>query len=185
MRRNMQHSFWLAAVLVPLLALTAQAGDKKEVKDGMDVYFRDSALLSLSQQAPTLYPSTKAGESKSFGRDFPDAPPQIPHTVEDMYPITVEDNECLECHHPDTVTSKKDIPVPESHFEAVVMGKGGANNPMLWVVKDYKKIDDVVGARYNCSMCHTPQAMDVSTPNNKFISARKAMKKKWWQFFRR
>ena len=50
----------------------------------------------------------------------------------------------------------------ESHFTAAVMGKGGANDPMIWVVKDYKKIKDVVGARYNCSMCHTPQATNVS-----------------------
>ncbi len=178
MRRRMQHSFWLLAAAIPLLVVSAAVADDKEVDDGLDVYFRDTGLLELAAQSPTVYPDTKAGESKKLLRDFPDAPPQIPHTVEDMYPITVEDNECLECHHPDNVTSKKDIPVPDSHFSAAVMGKGAPNDPMLWVVKNYKKIDDVVGARYNCSMCHTPQASDVRMMNNRFLSARKAMKAK-------
>lgn len=180
MRRNMRHSTWLLTALIPLLALwTGAAGaDGKEVDDGLDMYFRETDLLELARQSVTVYPESKAGESKMLLRDFPDAPPQIPHTVKDMYPITVDDNECLQCHHPENITSKKDIPVPESHFTAAVMGKGAADDPMLWVVKDYKKVDDLVGARYNCSMCHTPQATNVDTPNNRFMSARKKMKAK-------
>ncbi len=176
MRRTKQHSFWLAAAaLVPLLILGAGSVDKmKEPSDGLDMYFRDMALLALTDQPLPNFPDTAAGDSKLLARDFPDAPPQIPHTVEDMYPITASENECLECHHPDNASSKEDSPVPESHFKAPVMGKGGSQNPMLWVVKDYKKIKDVVGARYNCSMCHTPQARNVDTPNSRFISARKS-----------
>ena len=35
----------------------------------------------------------------------------------------------------------------------------------------------VVSARYNCNMCHTAQANNVDTQNNRFVSARKKMKK--------
>ncbi|MBW1883320.1 MAG: nitrate reductase cytochrome c-type subunit [Deltaproteobacteria bacterium] len=179
MRRKTRRSLWLAAVLVSLLTLGAgSADDKKEVDDGLDMYFRDADLLALTDQPMPIYPNTVAGESEKLLRDFPDAPPQIPHTVEGMYPITVDDNECLECHHPDNIVSKKDLPVPDSHFRAAVMGKGDPGDPMVWVVKDYKKIDDLVGARYVCSMCHTPQASNVNTPNNRFVSARKAQKSK-------
>jgi hypothetical protein len=48
---------------------------------------------------------------------------------------------------------------------------------MVWVVKDYQKNDDVFGARYNYNMCRTAQANNVDTPNDRFVSARKKMKK--------
>jgi cytochrome c len=41
--------------------------------------------------------------------------------------------------------------------------------PMVWVVKRYATAKDVVGNRYNCSMCHTPQATNVKTPKNRFV----------------
>lgn len=178
MGRKAPNSFWLAAVLA--LLVTACAGsvdDKEKSSDGLDMYFRDGDLLALTEQSLPVYPDAMAGESETLSRDFPDAPPQIPHTVEDMYPILIDDNECLECHHPENATSKEDVPLPESHFNAPVMGKGKPGDSMAWVVKDYKKNDDVFGARYNCDMCHTPQANNVDTPNNRFVSAQKKMRK--------
>jgi cytochrome c-type protein NapB len=178
MRCKAQHSLWLAATLAPLLILGAgSVDDMKEANDGLDMYFRDGDLLALTDQPLPIYPDTTAGESVMLERDFPDAPPQIPHTTEDMYPITLDENECLDCHHPENTVSKDDLPLPESHFKAPVMGKGAPGDPMIWVVKDYK-IKDIVGGRYNCNMCHTPQASNVKTPNNSFISARKAKKTK-------
>lgn len=178
MRHKPRHRTWLVAAVISLLTLGAGSVDeKKEAKDGLDVYFRQTDLLALADQSLPVYPNTKAGESAKLGRDFPDAPPGIPHTVEDMYPISVDDNACLECHHPDSATSKKDSPLPESHFSAPVMGKGDPGDPMIWVVKDYK-MKDRVGARYNCSMCHTPQASNVKTPDNRFTPAKKKRKKK-------
>jgi cytochrome c-type protein NapB len=174
----MRIAIWLAMALVPLLVLGAgSVDDMKEQDDGLDLYFRENHLLALTQQAVAEYPETAAGESSLLGRDFPDAPPQIPHTIEDMYPITLDDNECLECHHPENVTSKDDLPVPESHFMRPVMRKGGPEDVMVWVVADYEKSEDLAGARYVCSMCHTPQARNVATPSNRFVTARKKQKK--------
>jgi len=182
MRRKMQNSFWLAAALALLaLACAGSVDDTKKADDGsgdgLPMAFRDADLLATTDQLLPVYPDTIAGESKKLARDFPDAPPQIPHTVEDMYPITMDDNECLDCHHPENATSKEDLPLPESHFEAPIMGKGDPGDSMVWVVKDYEKNDDVFGARYNCDMCHTAQANNVATPNNRFISARRKMGK--------
>ncbi len=179
MQLNTQHSFWLVAALVPLLLLGAgSVGNTKEADDGLDLYFRENALLATTDQDLPVYPNTKTGESARLQRDFPDAPPQIPHTVEDMYPITLDENECLDCHEPENAIGKQDVPLPESHFRAPIMGKGAPGDPMVWVVKDYKKINELVGARYNCNMCHTPQASNVKTPNNRFVSARKKQKGK-------
>ncbi|MBW2275662.1 MAG: nitrate reductase cytochrome c-type subunit [Deltaproteobacteria bacterium] len=170
MRRRAQLSFWLPVILAVPLLLVAAGGDKsREVDDGMDIYFRETALLALSEQELPAYPETDAGEAKKIDRAFADAPPQIPHTTEDMYPITGEDNECLNCHHPDNAVSKADSPLPETHFERAVMAKGGPSDAMVWKVASYETVKDVVGARYNCSMCHTPQASNVATPATSFV----------------
>jgi cytochrome c-type protein NapB len=130
----------------------------KEDDDGIDVYFRDVDLSALSGQEVAKYSA------------FPGAPPQIPHAVEDMYPITLDDNECLECHHPENAVEGDDIPLPESHFDRPVMAKGKTDEAMAWVVKGYEKAKDLPGTRYGCNICHTPQATNVRTPKTTFIA---------------
>jgi len=176
MRRRAQLSSWLVIGLLPFLAAGVSANEK-ERDDGMDVYFRDVEILSISDQAKPVYPESEAGESKRIDRAFPDAPPGIPHSVADMYPITADDNECIDCHHPDNVASKSDLPLPKSHFSRAVMGTGGKADSMVWVVKGYEDVKDVVGSRYNCSMCHTPQATNVDTPASSFITLTRDEKK--------
>ena len=168
MRPRTRGSSWLLIGLLPLFAAGASAGEK-ETDDGIDVYFRDVSLIAMSNQALEVYPESEAGESMLIERAFPDAPPQIPHTVEDMFPITADDNECIECHHPDNVAGKEDSPLPKSHFSRAVIGAGGKADGMVWVVKRYEDAGDVVGSRYNCDMCHTPQATNVDTPKSDFV----------------
>jgi cytochrome c-type protein NapB len=141
--------------------------------DDVVVFFRTASIESLSDQALPAYPEADPGESTRIPRDFPDAPPQIPHAVDDMYPITLQSNECLDCHLPENATGVGEVPLPESHFKLPVMGKGAADDPMVWVVKSYQKTQDLAGTRYNCNMCHTPQATNVSTPRNLFDSPRR------------
>ena len=168
MRRRAQLSSWLVIGLLAFLAVGATANDK-EADDGLDVYFRDASLMALSDQALESYLDSEAGESKLIERAFPDAPPQIPHTLVDMLPITANDNECVECHHPDNVGSEADLPLPKSHFSRAVMGSGGKGDSMVWVVRGYEDAKDLGGSRYNCTMCHTTQATNVDTPGTKFI----------------
>ena len=169
MRRRTQPSCWLMGIVVPLLLLGADGGDlAKEMEDGIDVYFRDTDLGALAKQDAASFPVTEAGEAELIDRSFPDAPPSIPHTVEDMYPITPGANECLECHHPDNAVEGSDIPVPKTHFRRPVMGKGGKADLQVWVVKGYAEGEDLAGTRYDCSMCHTPQAANVRTVKSTF-----------------
>ena len=162
-------SLRLAGLVLPLLLLGASGGDfEKEAEDGLDLYFRDTALEALARQQPASFPDTKVGESKKFDRSFPDAPPQIPHTVEDQLPIYSDENECLNCHHPDNVISEKDAPIPKTHFKRAIMSAGGAKDSMVWVVKGYEEVGDLSGARYNCSMCHSPQSGNAKTIGNSF-----------------
>ena len=169
MRRRMRPSSRLIGLVVPLLLLGAAGGEpKQEPNDGMDIYFRDSDLEALAKQEEANFRETDAGESKLFERSFPDAPPQIPHTVEDMLPITGSENECLECHHPSNAIGKQDVPLPKTHFSRPVMAGGRTNEAMVWVVKSYEEAKDVVGSRYNCTMCHTPQAETARVIGDKF-----------------
>jgi cytochrome c-type protein NapB len=153
--------------LGPLL-IAGNVSAQAEVDDGLDVYFRDVDLSAVSDQALVKYRTTDAGESEAFERSFPGAPPLIPHTLEDMLPITVTDNECLNCHHPDNVGSEEDMPLPESHFKGPVMARGKAGQGMVWVVQAYE-VRDKVGARYNCLMCHVPQATNVKSLPSQFV----------------
>ena len=86
-----------------------------------------------------------------------------------MLPITLDDNQCLNCHHPEEVSSEEESPIPDTHFERPVMREGKKGEPMVWVVKKYERADDVIGARYNCVQCHTPQAVNVKTPKSLFV----------------
>jgi nitrate reductase cytochrome c-type subunit len=191
MRRRLRRNFWLvvtvAAALVSGAFLGACAGTKGEDSgkgaarsaatgpDDIEVFFRTASIGSIGDQGLPEYPAADPGESTKLGRDFPDAPPQIPHAVDDMYPITLSGNDCLDCHHPDNALGADDVPLPESHFMEPIMGEGEAASPMVWVVKGYAKAQHVAGARFNCNLCHTPQATNVATPRNDF-DAQRSMK---------
>jgi cytochrome c-type protein NapB len=117
----------------------------------------------MSRQALEEYSEADPGDAGRLDRAFEGAPPQILHSVDGMLPITLGSNDCLDCHHPESAASEEDAPLPESHFQTPVMAKGQPGEPMAWRVQGYKKGDDVAGARFNCVMCHTPQAKNVQT----------------------
>ncbi len=166
---------WILAVVAAVFMLGTDA-QEAEVDDGVDMYFRDVDLSAASPQHLETYIDVEPGESMLLERAYPGAPPQISHTVEDMLPVKGNDNECIECHHPDNVTGEEDAPIPESHFKYPVMAKGKKNEPMISKVGGYKKGDDVWGARFNCTMCHTPQATNVKTPRSTFIREKEESK---------
>ena len=158
----------LVASVLLLPGNAAAADPVKETDDGLDIWFRDADLEAMARQELARYSDTAAGESKLLDRSWSSAPPAISHTVEDMFEITFDDNECLDCHHPDNVTGKEDLPLPESHFERPVIVEGKKSEAMRNRVDRYEKAKDLVGSRYECTMCHTPQAGNVKSPKNLF-----------------
>jgi cytochrome c-type protein NapB len=80
---------------------------------------------------------------------FDDAPPLIPHSIEESGLITLRSNKCLKCHHDqDLWDQDKDAdepsPMPESHYVSLRSDPGTVE----------KKI---IGTRYFCTQCHVPQ----------------------------
>ena len=103
------------------------------------------------------YNNERARVSKSAPRSFSGAPPQIPHEVASMLPVTMDDNQCLECHERGDKIGEKvrgGKPMDKGHYYT----KG---DPSEWTVS---------GARYNCMQCHVPQADVEPLVPNTFVS---------------
>lgn len=64
----------------------------------------------------TDYTKTPAGTSTKIDRAFENAPPMIPHDVEGMLPITIDNNQCIMCHDPAVAASMGAVPVPKTHL---------------------------------------------------------------------
>ena len=175
MRTGIWSRLSIPTVLVALLAFGVSAEDA-EVDDGIDVYFRDVDLSALAKQDLPTYIDSEAGESTLLERAFPDAPPSIPHTMEDMLPISIGSNDCLDCHDPANVTEKEEVPFTDSHFEKAQMVVGEPGEAMRLRVGSYAKGENLSGARFDCLMCHAPQATNVKTPATSFVPTVKAKK---------
>ena len=88
------------------------------------------------------------GKVKSKKAAFEGAPTMIPHSVEGMLPITQSNNMCLNCHMPQNAKALNVTPIPKTHFR---------NNKLA-------------GSRFNCTLCHAPQANVNPVIQNKFDS---------------
>ncbi len=123
---------------------------------------RQANLNADSQNLPDLKMNKTQpipGKVKAVPASFNDAPPMIPHSVEGMVPITKNNNMCLNCHTPTNAKAMKVTAIPASHFE---------DN-----FKSGKHTSKLAGSRYNCTLCHAPQAMVDPVIENKFNSLKK------------
>ena len=121
----------------------------------------------------TSYSQEYAGTSQKIKRAFQDAPPMIPHNVEGMLPITINDNQCIACHDPLVAESMGATPYPNSHMvnfrptssSSAIKGENTSSETQSDVLMT--KGDKLVGARFNCTACHAPQDTGaLAVPNN-------------------
>lgn len=94
-------------------------------------------------QAPQLkeYVGGRPGAQQAIARTFEQQPPLISHAVTNFDEVTLEENQCLSCHGPDTYKKKNAPVVGESHFKD----------------RDGKVMKTMSMARYQCTQCHVPQ----------------------------
>jgi len=133
------------------------------------------------------YSRPAPGSSTKFERAFENAPPMIPHSVDDLLPITKSNNQCIGCHMPAEAKSMGlgATPIPPSHFtnyrpttvykdgELVKEGKTVGPKGELGNVSDIKiakakKSDKLYQGRFNCSQCHAPQSKGDTVVGNTF-----------------
>lgn len=120
-----------------------------------EIGLRKSTLLSEEAKITKFdYNGKAAGESVLIERAFENAPPMISHSVEDMLPITRENNSCTSCHLPEVAEAVGAIPMPKSHFY------------------DFRKKKDLRGQmdenRFNCVICHATQVNAAPLVVNRF-----------------
>lgn len=109
------------------------------------------SVFDIEEPSGFEYISTDPeGEVTLLPTAFEEAPPQIPHTLEKMVPITLKKNGCLKCHDDQDLWGKeKDpqepSPMPKSHYVDLHRAPDLVH-------------DKVLGSRYFCLQCHVPQA---------------------------
>jgi len=127
----------------------------------------------------TQYSKAPAGTSKMIERAFENAPPMIPHDVDGMLPITINNNQCTSCHEPMVAQSMGATPIPKSHFTdfrpettLATNGKIAKNGQAVDNTSDLKTsakpLAALSGTRFNCSQCHAPQSEGNDVPANEF-----------------
>jgi cytochrome c-type protein NapB len=117
---------------------------------------RTAPLTADSQNLPTLQYNDQLpmpGKVKTQPAAFNGAPPMIPHSVDGMVPITKNKNQCILCH---SGSNPNITPMPKDHY--VDNFEGDKSKPV------------VAGSRYNCTLCHAPQAQVDPVKENLFES---------------
>ena len=125
-----------------------------------------SALRGQDVAAADTAPSVKTFPEKSPGgtqvlipRTFTGQPPLVPHAIARYEPITVEQNDCLDCHISDELNGRKMPRMGDSHF--VAPDPSGKGNPAVDM------------ARYECTTCHVAQVDAKPLIENDFVGYRK------------
>ena len=147
---------FIASSLIALISACAIVGGGVE---DSTIGLSKTSVFNTPDPEVFVYDETKARYSKAMARAFPGAPPQVPHEMESMLPITLDDNQCLECHdRPEdigTAEVKGGQPMDKKHYSQV----GEAGNYEGWHLS---------GLRYNCNQCHVPQAGVAPLVDNSF-----------------
>ena len=104
---------------------------------------RTESVFEIAIPGVYVAPDTDPGDNALLPRANGEAPPLVPHALEEMLPITQEENLCIECHgRPGEASIGTSMSA--SHF------------------KDLRHAPDtlreeIAGARWYCVSCHVSQ----------------------------
>lgn len=143
-------------------------------------YVQDENTIKLQK---VEYSKAAPGESKIIDRSFDNAPPLIPHSVDGLVPVTMNNNSCLGCHMPEVAKSMNATAIPKSHFtnfrplEVVThdgkvvksgkVAKVGKGN-IVYATPMHGKL---YAGRFNCTQCHVAQSNAKLIVKNTFTPA--------------
>jgi len=134
--------------LAGLVAVTACATASKSNNAALDALNSGPSVFDVQTPEVYKYSDAEPGYNDRLAKAWEELPPQVPHSVSDFLPVTIEDNECLDCHD-----------VPKYIGQPVNTDRTIKNkSPMS---KDHyatAELDEIDGARFNCTQCHVPQS---------------------------
>ncbi|MCK9372215.1 MAG: nitrate reductase cytochrome c-type subunit [Sulfuricurvum sp.] len=161
-----------ASLLVSsVYAVNAEVDETQLGLRKVDIYTEDTALPN-----GTNYNKEAPGTSKRFDRAYTNAPPMIPHDIDDLGEIDKNNNACLGCHMPNVAGDMGATPIPKSHFTSFRPTVSVDDEDNLKAESDDQIIKkDLKGqlwqGRYNCSACHAPQTKGDLKVENTFKPA--------------
>ena len=155
----------VAALTLLILGCTQAAAPL----DDSQISLRQADLLTTTEPAPLRFAGADPGENKKLERGYFGAPPMIPHSIADAV-ISLGTNDCVDCHE----EGDEDTPgLPPSHKlkpRIEVLSRAQAHQGQVTRVAGYDRVEAYSANRYDCLLCHAPQAAD--TPplvDNTFI----------------
>jgi nitrate reductase cytochrome c-type subunit len=131
-----------AATPAPSPVVTPAPPPSKTPKAEVKKYIHQ--VLATGKVGANEYASSPPGQSTILEREYPGAPPLIPHSLAGLT-VTKEQNSCLTCHTqglsfgPGHTATQ----IPDSHYIDIPTGT---------------RTQDIQAIRYNCQICHIPQS---------------------------
>ncbi len=139
----------VAGMLLISYAISGQAIDA--VVSDAEIGLSKASVFDTPTPELNVYSAIEPGELDRLPRAYTKLPPQEGHTVDEYLPITMDENECLDCHDRRKYLERegwqwqvgRKLPMPDDHYGSFKQ-QGGA--------------EDVAGSRYNCTQCHVPMS---------------------------
>lgn len=142
MARLLKTHRWKAVLVLVALGVAALALGACGGTDDPASYVVQT--LATGEVGANEYSTAAPGTSEILPREYPGAPPIIPHSLDGLT-IDRDTNACLTCHVAGVSfgTGHTATKVPESHYLDQMDGT---------------RTDAVQDLRYNCLLCHLPQS---------------------------
>ena len=130
--------FSLAAII------TAGATADNSNRAALEELNKGESVFDTPTPTVYTYSDAKPGYNDRLDTAWEELPPQIPHKVDEFLPVVMSDNQCLDCHD---VPKYIDRPL---NTDRSIKNK----SPMSKEHYASSKLDEVSGARFNCTQCH-------------------------------
>lgn len=139
---------FIAICTLTIVAVSCVSAGDKAIDDSSMGLSKTSVFDTPSPESFS-FSASSPGANEVFPLAYAGAPPQIPHSIENFVPVTAKNNQCVACHDTPGLIGQKSkgrpTPMPESHYTDLRRTPG-------------KVTKKVIGSRFVCTQCHTPQA---------------------------
>jgi len=125
----------------PPVAKPEPAPEMVKTTPDSEIGLASGTAFEQPEQKAIGFNAVDPGDGEIQARSNAEFPPVIPHSVQDLGPISLSENPCLDCHNADVAEDMGAVEVPASHRMDLRNSPGEFG-------------DTVTGARLVCTSCH-------------------------------
>ena len=134
----------LSAIIFGCSQMQMSNDTESAILDDINMGLSKESVFDTPTPSAANFSNIEPGELDRLPIAYSTLPPQIGHAIDEYMPITLEENECIDCHDRRKHLKRewrvgKKLPMPDNHYGSFAK-QGG--------------VEDVAGARYNCTQCH-------------------------------